>query len=216
MTESHPTPMPAVPASIWACGPTDVPEPGQLWPTEVLRRAIIEFSHPAARVQLLAATATHQLTARRAATDLADTGREITTRALTNSPATRGEADLILASLLPDPEHPYSPDIHTRLGFAAADQLRGGAILAVLTRCTHTPTGILHDPTGAVVTAAQAADLLYFAHIVAAPIKNDTIATPEAAEPREREPRHLVVHTDLTVFLRPEDQHPAAALDPAA
>ncbi|NNH75667.1 hypothetical protein HLB23_38445 [Nocardia uniformis] len=211
MTESRPTP--AVPASIWACGPTDFPDPAQVWPIAVLRRAITEFSHPAARVQLLAATSRHQLAARRAVTDLAGTGREVTTRALTDSPATCGEADLVLASLLPDPTHLYGPDTFTRLAFAAADQLRGGAILAVLTRCTHTPTGILDDPTGPVVSAAQAADLLYLAHIVAAPIHHDTIATPE--QPK-REPRHVVVHTDLTVFLRPDDQHLAAALDPAA
>ncbi|MGW2665939.1 hypothetical protein ACWCW7_33730 [Nocardia tengchongensis] len=216
MTESRPIPLRAVPASIWACGPTEFPKPTQLWPIAVLGRAITEFSHTAARVQLLAATNTHRLAARRAATELASTGREITTRVLTDSPATRGEADLVLASLLPDPAHPYGSDIYTRLAFTAADQLRGGAILAVLTRCGHTPAGLLNDPTGPVVSAAQAADLLYFAHIVAAPIHDDAIATPDTAEQRKREPRHVVVHTDLTVFLRPDDQHMAAALDPAA
>lgn len=216
MTESRPTTTPAVPASIWACGPTDFPDPAQLWPIAVLRRAITEFSHPTAHVQLLATTKAHQLAARRAAIDLAGTGREVTTRALTDSSAARGEADLVLASLLPDPARPYHPDTFTRLAVTAVDQLRGGAILAVLTRCGHTPAGLLDDPTGPVVNAAQAADLLYFAHIVAAPVHGDTIATPDTAGQQRREPRHVVVHTDLTVFLRPDDQHPAAALDPIA
>lgn len=221
MTESRPTtPTPRVPASIWACGSDEFPDPGLMWPTTVLNRAITEFSDTTSdrpvRVQLLAATRRHLLAARRAATDLADIGLEITTHALGDPPAARGEADLVLASLLPDPDHPHTPDTFTRLAFTAADQLRGGAILAVLTRCTHTPAGILDDPTGPVVNAAQAADLLYLAHIVAAPVHDDTIATPEVDEQGKREPRHAVVHTDLTVFLRPDDQHPSAAIDPAA
>ncbi|MVU77136.1 hypothetical protein GPX89_07725 [Nocardia sp. ET3-3] len=215
MNESRPALAAAVPASIWACGPADFPDPEQLWPTAILRRAVTEFSRHNARVQLLAAARRHQLAARRAVTDLAGIGREVTTATM-DLPAARGEADLVIASLLPDPAHPYSPDTFTHLAFAAADQLRGGGILAVLTRCTHTPAGILDDPTGPVVSAAQAADLLYLAHVVAAPIRDDAIATPERAEHGEREPRHAVVHTDLTVFLRPDDQHLPAALDSAA
>lgn len=216
MSESRPALAATVPASIWACGPADFPDSRQLWPTAVLRRAVTEFSRQTARVHLLAVSSRHQLAARRAATDLADIGREVTTRAIADSPATRGEADLVIASLLPDPAHSYGPDTFTRLAFTAADQLRGGAILAVLTRCTHTVAGILDDPTGSVVSAAQAADLLYLAHVVAVPIRDTAVATPERAEQGEREPRHAVVHTDLTVFLRPDDQHLPAALDPAA
>ncbi len=206
MNEPHPA---AIPSTIWACG-ADVLDPNDLWPAVVLRRAITEFSRPAARVRLLAATKTHQLAARRAHTQLADTGREIST----DSPATRGEADLIIASLLPAPTHPHSTDSYTRLAFTAADQLRGGAVLAVLTRTGLTPAHTLDDPTGPIVTAAQSADLLYLSHIVATPIRDDTIPAPEHHSHPEN--RHHVAHIDLTVFIRPDDQNLAAAVDHAA
>ncbi|WP_194834878.1 hypothetical protein [Nocardia sp. XZ_19_369] len=215
MTESHPAaPAAAVPSTIWACG-ADVLDPNDLWPEVVLRRAITEFSRPAAPVRLLAATKSHQLAARRAHTQLADTGREIRTGTLSDSPAARGEADLIIASLLPDPTHPHSADTYTRLAFTAADQLRGGAVLAVLTRTGLTPTDTLDDATGPVVAAAQTADLLYLSHIVATPIRDDTIPTP-AHRSGQNNHRHHVVHIDLTVFIRPDDQNLAAAVDHAA
>lgn len=209
MTESHPARTTAIPSTIWACGP-HAPDPSDLWPEAVLRRAITEFSHPTARVRLLAATKSQELAARRAHTELAGTGREISTLTLTDSLVTRGEADLVIASLLPDPAHPHSPDTYTRLAFTAADQLRGGAVLAVLTRCEHTPTGVLHDATGPVVTAAQSADLLYLSHIVATPIHHDTIPAPAAPPEDDCEQRHQVVHLDVTVFVRPEEQCSAA------
>src|SRR2546423_989557 len=55
-----------------------------------------------------------------------------------------------------------------RIGMLAAAALRGGGILAVLTRGHHQPTpgAALADPTGAIVAAAQNADLLYLQHIV--------------------------------------------------
>ena len=53
-----------------------------------------------------------------------------------------------------------------RLGMLAAGMLRGGGILAVLTRVRHTADGALVDATGGIVASAQNADLLYLQHIV--------------------------------------------------
>ncbi|MFI9509058.1 hypothetical protein [Nocardia sp. NPDC052566] len=213
---SDPRPVAAVPSTIWACG-RDVPDRSDFWPAPVLRRAVAEFSEPDARVVLLAASPAQQLAARRARTALADTGRTASTVTVADSPATpgRGEvADLVIASLLSDPDTPPLRDIYTRLAFTAADQLRGGAILAVLTRCERTRGGVLDDATGPVVAAAQAADLLYLSHIVAVPICADVI--PVGAREQATVNGHRIVHIDVTVFLRPDDQHLAQSLNRAA
>ncbi|MFD6463793.1 hypothetical protein [Streptomyces roseolus] len=214
MTESHPAHAGAIPSTIWACGPTDLPDPSDPWPLAVLNRAIIELSAPAAQVLLLSATRTQQLAGRWSCSQLADTGREISAIAVADSPARpgRGEADLVIASLLRVHGSPYPADIHTRLALTASDYLRGDGVLAVLTRCAHSATGILDDATGSVVAAAQAADLLYLSHLVAAPVHDDTVAAPKL-EPGHR---HEVVHTDVTVFIRPDDQHHAAVIADAA
>lgn len=208
-----------VPSSLWACGPHPH-DPDELWPVPVVRRAITEFTRPTAQVVLLATTPTHRTGARRAETALADLRHTVSTRALADSPASAGhgsQADLIIASLLPAPHPAHSTDLCSQVDFAASEQLRGGAVLAVLTRCTHSPTGALDDATGPVVAAAQAADLLYLSHIVAVGVRDDTIAAPPATAAAGSGPRHQVVHIDVSVFLRPDDQHAAAAaLRPAA
>ncbi|WP_306358330.1 MULTISPECIES: hypothetical protein [unclassified Nocardia] len=212
-----PRPTVAVPSTIWACG-RDLPCRSDLWPASILRRTVTEFSQPNAHVVLLAASPARQLAARHARVALTDTDRSVSALTVKDSPPrpARGEvADLVIASLLPDPHTPPPGDIHTRLALAAADLMRGGAILAVLTRCSHTPTGLLDDATGPVVAAAQSADLLYLSHIVALPLHDDTVTAPTANDCLD-EPRHHVVHIDVTVFLQPADQHQAAALDHAA
>src|SRR5690606_4661237 len=85
----------------------------------------------------------------------------------------------------------------------AAQRLRAGGVLTVLTRSAHASDGTLFDPTGAVVHAAQTTDLLYLSHIVATPIHNDTI-TPDTTPPTTAPPppRHHIVHTDVLVFLQ--------------
>ena len=57
--------------------------------------------------------------------------------------------------------------------------LRGGGILAVLTRVRHTADGVLVDATGGIVASAQNADLLYLQHIVIP-------AQPLRPRPRDR------------------------------
>ncbi len=131
-----------------------------------------------------------------------------------------------------------------RIGMLAAVALRGGGILAVLTRCHQPPgagRGPLVDPTGAIVAAAQNADLLYLQHIVI-PTRPLTPPRPSAAvspavsplEPPYRgnldaAGHRDIAHVDLLVFAKPHssrvgagsfDDHPRhdrpAACDPVS
>ncbi|MFC4853962.1 hypothetical protein [Actinophytocola glycyrrhizae] len=78
-----------------------------------------------------------------------------------------GSADLIVTSLPPQRSGDHGHDNNADLiALYAARRLRVGGILVVLTHCDWT-SGELTDPTGAVVTAGQNADLLYLQHIVA-------------------------------------------------
>ena len=88
--------------------------------------------------------------------------------------------DLVLADLTDTTGAP----IDGRLGMLAAGMLRGGGILAVLTRVRHTADGALVDATGGIVASAQNADLLYLQHIVipARPLRPPR-ATDAAAAP---------------------------------
>ena len=128
----------------------------------------------------------------------------------------------------------------------AAVALRGGGILAVLTRCHQQPgppgaAGPLVDPTGAIVAAAQNADLLYLQHIVIPTghltPPHPSVAVSPAVSPLEPPYRGNLdaaghrdtAHVDLLVFAKPHssrvgaggfDDHPrhdrTAACDPAS
>ena len=115
----------------------------------------------------------------------------------------------------------------------AARALRGGGILAVLTRCQHDRAddhgdkggagagraevdgAALSDVSGAVVASAQNADLLYLQHIV---IPTRPLTSPDRADGAGRGtdpaevappspvpywPRHPIAHADLLIFARP-------------
>ncbi|MEU4767684.1 hypothetical protein AB0H12_30980 [Actinosynnema sp. NPDC023794] len=140
---------------------------------------------------------------------------------------TAGSADLVITSLTP-----------RRSGIRAADLvaphavrlLRAGGILAVLTHCDWT-SGELTDPTGAVVTAGQNADLLYLQHIVAvhAPVRDGRLhltdtppdhhcdGTSDHADTDDAQARarhralvrglpapHRRIHSDVLVFAQPQ------------
>ena len=120
--------------------------------------------------------------------------------------------------------------VDARLGILAAQLLRRGGILAVLTRChtaphtgPHTPdpgeARQLIDPTGLVVASAQNADLLYLQHVVipTAPLTRHLtpptdqtgsdrrsgrteIQQPQHDNPISRWRRFAVEHVDLLVF----------------
>jgi hypothetical protein len=122
--------------------------------------------------------------------------------------------DLVVASL---PAHAATTVSLDRLALLAAEKLHFGGVLAVYTHsdCTQ---GRLVDPTGAIVAAAQHADLLYLQHIVAlhTPIRDGRLhaaPTPAVAAEydrtrhrtieRGRPAPHLRAHADVLVFAQP-------------
>lgn len=151
-------------------------------------------------------------------------------------------AALIVASLLPHLAAAHSVDL---VALHAARRLRVGGILAVLTHCDWT-SGELTDPTGAVVTAGQNADLLYLQHIVAlhTPVQDGrfrlTDTHPDTnsddvhgdrdigdtgdvdarachrASVRGLPEPHRRIHSDVLVFAQPHDHQPPFAASPSA
>ncbi|MGW4115243.1 hypothetical protein ACWEFJ_30585 [Actinosynnema sp. NPDC004786] len=144
---------------------------------------------------------------------------------------TAGSADLVITSLPPHHSDVRAADL---VAPQAARLLRAGGILVVLTHCDWM-TGELTDPTGAVVTAGQNADLLYLQHIVAvhAPVRDgrlDLADTPpdhrcdgtsdhsdsDDAQGRARHRAlvrglpapHRRIHSDVLVFAQPHDHRP--------
>ncbi|MBV9163801.1 MAG: hypothetical protein JO281_20125 [Pseudonocardiales bacterium] len=99
-----------------------------------------------------------------------------------------------------------------QVALAAARWLRTGGVLAVLTN-SDWPQGQLIDPTGAVVTAAQNADLLYLQHIVLvhAPVHDgEFLIEPETttrAPQHGQTATHRRIHTDLLIFAQPHDHY---------
>jgi hypothetical protein len=137
------------------------------------------------------------------------------------------DTDLIITSLRPEHGGDHTSDL---VALAAARLLRVGGILAVLTHCDW-PTGELIDPTGAVVAAAQNADLLYLQHIVAlhVPVREGRFAIESSTESlteldsttAEDEARaahraavrglpapHRRIHSDVLVFAQPHAYEP--------
>lgn len=128
-------------------------------------------------------------------------------------------ADLVLVSL---PAYAAETVPLDRLALLAADRLRRGGIFAVYTHSDWSG-GRLVDPTGAIVAAAQHADLLYLQHIVAlhTPVRDGRLhGAPSAAVTAEYDRTrhraavrgmpapHLRAHSDVLAFAQPAD--PAA------
>ncbi len=134
------------------------------------------------------------------------------------------QADLVIASVHPSHFGGGASDL---VALTAAQLLRSGGILVVLTHCDWT-TGELHDPTGQAVASAQNADLLYLQHVVAVHVPvhggcfrltDEHLANgssgDEAARGRHRaqvrglpEP-HLRIHSDVLVFAQPHNRQRA-------
>jgi hypothetical protein len=143
---------------------------------------------------------------------------------LTSAPDRFGGAagiDLVITSLRPDHTGDRTSD---QVAWAAARLLRTGGVLAVFTHSDWLQ-GQLVDPTGAVVAAAQNADLLYLQHIVVVhtPVREgEFVIEPEAASPDDNQrprPRaqrhgqpatHYRIHADLLTFAQPHDHHPSS------
>ncbi|CRK55153.1 hypothetical protein [Alloactinosynnema sp. L-07] len=152
-------------------------------------------------------------------------------------------ADLIVASLPPHRPgghgHGNTADL---IALYAARRLRVGGILVVLTHCDWT-SGELTDPTGAVVTAGQNADLLYLQHIVAlhTPVRDGRFHLADThsddhldanfgdrdtadADARARHRAvvrglpvpHRRIHSDVLVFAQPHDHQPTPTALPSA
>ncbi|WP_052281208.1 hypothetical protein [Nocardia vulneris] len=195
---------PPVPATLWSAGP-DPLDLTQPWPRPILVRALHEFSRLGDRVILLPLnTATPGSGA--AVMTVVEAGE--TDRALTDLHAEitdASTADLIVTDLArghTDPAH-----LHATTEWAAT-RLRAGGLLVVSALATHTRRGLLCDPTGAIVTAAQSADLLYLQHIITAPVDRDAItpALPAGSGPQRGVQAHRIVHVDVLVFLQPSAQ----------
>lgn len=142
-----------------------------------------------------------------------------------------GSADLIVVSLPPrDSGEPGYSNVADLVALYAARRLRVGGILAVLTHCDWT-AGELIDPTGAVVTAAQNADLLYLQHIAAlhTPVRDGQFHHPDSdsdgvhadhhtddghtrarhrALVRGLPAPHRRIHSDVLVFAQPHNHRP--------
>ncbi|MBF6238698.1 hypothetical protein IU474_16740 [Nocardia otitidiscaviarum] len=225
MTESQPrrrrpaAPSIPIPTSVWNAGPTPLATTGY-GPLPLLSRAVREFLRPKGFFLLAALTPQQEALAPRVLAPLFTElcqylprrGGKATASPLA-LPSANDPADLIVASLLPPMPTPCDTDTLARMTFGAAEKLRPGGILTVLSQHSHDRNGRLIDPTGPLVNAAQSADLLYLSHIVAAPLLGDTIAAEAATETTGH---HLRAHLDLSVFLNPDHGHPATALGQAA
>ncbi|MFC3966505.1 hypothetical protein [Nocardia jiangsuensis] len=196
-----------VPSTLWALGPAPL-DPGDRWPGPVLTRAIAEFSAPGSRVMLAswpapAARGALRIIEPDTADALAAVG-ELDRHGL-DAPTERrwsGESvDLVVASLLADHLDPIAAAEHVTT--LATDVMAPEGLLVVLSRCRHSASGVLDDPAGSVVAAAQAADLLYLQHIVAAPVSGTAIIAAPADSASSGLARHRVAHTDVFVFLQP-------------
>jgi hypothetical protein len=132
----------------------------------------------------------------------------------------REQADLVLVALPAQVAEHVSLD---RLGLRAGAMVRRGGIVAVYTHSDGNGERLL-DPTGAIVAAAQHADLLYLQHIVAlhAPVRAGRLqAGPSASVAAEHDRTvhrvtvrglpapHLRAHADVLAFAQPADPAPA-------
>jgi hypothetical protein len=142
---------------------------------------------------------------------------------LDDTEAAPADTDLIITSLRPEDGGDHATDL---VALAAARLLRVGGILAVITHCDWL-AGELIDPTGAIVAAAQNADLLYLQHIIAlhAPVREGRFAVESLTEldsaTDEMQTRaahraavrglpapHRRVHSDVLLFAQPHEYEP--------
>ncbi|MET8779461.1 hypothetical protein ABZV58_31060 [Nocardia sp. NPDC004654] len=195
-----------VPSTLWALGPEPL-DPDDRWPEPVLAHAIAKFSEPSSRVMLVGWPAPVAWGALRVIEP--DTAHALAAigdldRYGLDAPTDRGRSgepvDLVVASLLADHFDPIAAAEHVTA--LATEVMAMGGLLVVLSRCRHSASGTLFDPAGSVVAAAQAADLLYLQHIIAAPISGRTVTAPADPAPSGTA-LHVVAHTDVFVFLQP-------------
>lgn len=210
------------PATVWACGPTQVPL-DEDWPVQLVEKVVRAFSRPHDRVVVLPWPTTSSSTA--AAVEVANSlGRRANSESDVE-PEPTAIADLVITST---PPHQTAAELADQIVLAAARLLRVGGIFVALTH-NDAASGELTDRTGQLVTSAQCADLLYLQHIVAVhvPIQGGRFQVDVndhgAEELRRARHRaavrhlpvpHLRIHSDVLVFAQPHD-HLARPLAPA-
>jgi len=202
-----------IPATVWVCGrsPSDL-DVG--WPPLVVQTIVASFTGPGGYVVLLPwptpipitpALLDHELQdALSAVWSLDCTAQVIHTERKPDQCGGTAGADLVITSLRPEHSGDRASD---RVASAAARLLRTGGVLAVLTHSDWSQ-GQLVDPTGALVTAAQNADLLYLQHIVvvhAAVRGGEFLIDNPHPRPCAQPTTHRRIHTDLLVFAQPHD-----------
>ncbi|MFX0578822.1 hypothetical protein [Nocardia nepalensis] len=203
------TGMVAVPSTLWAAGSKPF-DPDDRWPEPILSRAVREFCVPGGRALLIGwPTPTTRGGLHVAEPDTA--AALVTVAALGRhgvsepDPGAGEPVDLVVVSLLADHFDPVGAA--DRVAGLGVERLAMGGLLVVLGRCRHSGEGVLVDPAGAVVAAAQAADLLYLQHIIAVPVTGHTITATAAADALAPSAgRHVVAHADVFVFLQPSAQ----------
>ncbi|WP_435593833.1 hypothetical protein [Nocardia sp. bgisy118] len=196
-----------VPSTLWALGPEPL-DPDDRWPEPVLAHTIAEFSEPGSRVMLVgwpAPTARGNLRVLEPDTAAAVAAIGDLDRHGLDAPTDRNRSgepvDLVIASLLAEHFDPIAAAEH--VAALATEVMAMGGLLVVLSRCRHSDSGVLTDPAGSVVAAAQAADLLYLQHIIAAPVSGTAVTAPPADPASSGTAPHVVAHTDVFVFLQP-------------
>lgn len=228
-----------IPPTVWTCG-ADAIDSRQPWPVPIVEALTTSFSAPRSRVLLGPNADEAAMDAVRALnrdvealadlepdstggqsrpfwTDLVTGNATPTADPPTPEPTAVEPGDrveLILVSLPADAAAAVSLD---RLALMAAARLRFGGVLAVYTHSDWNQ-GHLTDPTGAVIAAAQNADLLYLQHIVTlhTPVRDGQLRaapTPAAAADYEAARHratvrgmpapHLRAHGDVLVFAQP-------------
>ncbi len=225
-----------VPTTVWASGTDPLPS-GDHWPEPILSRAVREFSRVGDRVLLLgwpapAARGGLALTPPDAGAALATIeGLDREGRIEFGVPGSHRPAELIVVSLLGDERDPVGAA--DRIAELALARLTDGGLLVVLARCGHSSDGVLSDPAGPVVAAAQTVDLLYLQHIIAlhAPVRDGQFAVESLTERggatddeqaraanraavRGLPTPHRRVHSDVLVFAQPH-QHEPPPVSPA-
>lgn len=201
------------PATVWACGSTQVPL-DEGWPVHLVEKVVRAFSQPRDRVVLLPWPTSSSSTA--AVIEVANKlGRRTNSRSDVE-PELTAAADLVVTSA---PPHQTTAELADQVVLTAARLLRVGGIFVALTHNDST-RGELTDRTGQLVASAQYADLLYLQHIVAVHVPihggqfrvdlDDRMAeelrrAQHRAAVRDLPVPHLRIHSNVLVFAQPHD-----------
>lgn len=205
------------PLTVWRCGTTPIDTTAAMWQGPVAEQIVASFSVASDHVVLLDTDPAQAPTSTALASNrVANLGRHphVLPADHVATPELK-PAGLVMATV-----RPHQPPSAAAIATWVAP-LRQGGVLAMLTRTAH-HGGLLVDPTGAIVAAAQSAGLRYLQHIIVLPTSNDATSMTatgrttrsrsharNAQRPASR--RHKRVHADLLVFHQPATTAPTHA-----